>query len=430
MTATPPIEVQSGGATTPRRGLSGAFSAQLASTGIANLADGIVSTIAPLVALGLTASPVQISLITAAGWLPWLLLGLVAGVVVDRRDRKSVQMAALAVRALVLAVAAVAAAFGSLSLGLLLGVVLIYGATEVFADLAATAIVPQLVPADRLEAANGRIVGVQQVANAFLGAPVGGALLIAGSAVGFGAAGGLAALAVVVLLRGMRGSYQPRPTQDPIVASSGAWAQVRDGVGFLFGHRILRPLVVTGSVLNFAMTGYFAVFVLWAVGPGSAIGLTPAQYPLMLLGFALGAVGGSLVVEAVRRRLGELPTIVITLVLSLLLMVVPVWWPNGWVVAADLALIGALNTIGNVASQSMRQRLVPEELQGRVSGASKTLGFGLMPLGAITAGVVAESFGLATTFIAAVVVSLLACGYLTLALARRSSTARTPTDVE
>lgn len=422
MTATPPVEAQSGDTSAPRPRLSGAFNAQLASTGIANLADGILSTVAPLVALGLTASPVQISMITAAGWLPWLLLGLFAGVVVDRRDRKSIQVVALVVRALVLAVAAAAAATGSLTMGLLLVVVLIYGITEVFADLAATAIVPQLVPADRLEAANGRIVGVQQVANSFLGAPVGGALLIAGSAAGFGAAGGLAALAGVVLLRGMRGSYRPRPTDVRGGGPMGPWGQVRDGVRFLFRHPVLRPLVITGSVLNFAMTGYFAVFVLWAVGPSSAIGLTSSQYPLLMLGFALGAVGGSLVVEAVRRRLGELPTIVITLVLSLLLMVVPVWWPNGWIVAADLALIGALNTIGNVASRSMSQRLVPEGLQGRVNGASKTLGFGLMPLGAVCAGVVAEGFGLATTFIAAVVVSLLACGYLVLALARRTST--------
>lgn len=395
------------------RSLGRAFAMQLASTGLANLGDGILGTIAPLVALGLTASPLQISLIAAATWLPWLVLGVAAGVIVDRVDRRGVQIAALLGRAALLAALAIATALGWLSVPLLAGVVLLYGVTEVFADLGATAIVPQLVASSRLAAANGRVVGVQQVANSFLGAPIGGLMLVAGASAGFGMSAGLAALAGVALLFGMRGDFRPRAAASE---RRGGWHDVGEGLVFLFGHAVLRPLVIAASVLNLASTAYFAVFVLWAVGPTSAIGLTAQQYPFLLLGFAAGAVVGSLLAERVQRRWAELPTILTGLVASSVLLLVPVLWPDPWVTAATLAVVGVANTVGNVVSQSMRQRLVPTVLQGRVSGASRALGFGLMPVGALAGGAIAETRGLPVTFVAAVAVMMAACGYLAFAL--------------
>lgn len=390
------------------------FNAQLASTGLANLGDGLVATLAPLVALSLTTSPAQISLLSAAGWVPWLVLGLAAGVIVDRVDRRRVQVAALVVRAGVLAGGAALGFAGQLTMPLLLAIALIYGVTEVFADLGATAIIPDLVPTEKLQAANGRILGVQQVANAFLGSPLAGVLIVLGAGVGFGASAALAALAAVILAVGLRGDFRAPdagPQRRPLT-------QVREGLAFLARHRVLRPLVLTGSIINLASTGYFAVFVLWAVGPGSAMGLTESQFPLLTLGLALGAVAGSMITDAVQRRLGEVRTMIGSFVVCVLLMLVPVLWPNGWAVAGAFALIGVFNTIGNVLSQTLRQRLVPGAMLGRIGGASRTLSYGLMPVGAVLGGLVAERFGLAATFYSAVALSLFACCYLALALRR------------
>lgn len=413
------------------------FAAQLTSTGLANLGDGIVATLTPLVALGLTTSPVQLSLVSAATWLPWLLFGLAAGVLVDRADRRRVQIGALVARAVILTSAAVAAAFGALTMPLILAMVLAYGATEVVADLGATSIVPDLVPTDSLSAANGRVVGVQQVTNSFIGAPLAGALIVAGAGFGFGAGAALAALAAGVLAVGLRGSFRPRvddgatrPTraESPSALAAvragvaTAAAEVRAGLAFLARHPLLRPLVITSAVLNLASTGYFAVFLLWAVGPDSHYGLTEAQYPLLMLGFALGAVGGSLLAQRIQRLLGELPTIVVMLTANSLLLLVPIWLTNGLWLAALLALVGALNTIGNVVSMSLRQRLVPRELLGRVGGAARTLAYGLIPIGALLGGVVAQVWGLTATFVAAVVLSVAVCGYL--ALSVRGANAR------
>ena len=401
-------------------GLGRGFQAQLASTGLANLADGVFVTLAPLAALALTTSPAQISLLTAAGWLPWLVLGLAAGVVIDRVDRRRVQVLALGARAAVLGAAAVLSMAGVLSMPLLLGLALLYGVTEVFADLGATSIIPDLVPAEKLPAANGRIIGVQQVANAFLGSPLAAVLIVVGAGFGFGVSAALAALAALTLAAGLRGDFRPQPRGT----ASHPLTQVREGLAFLVRHPVIRPLVIAGSLINLASTAYFAVFVLWAVGPESAIGLTASQFPLITLGLALGAVAGSAITDRVQRRFGEVRTIVGALTVSVLLMLVPVLWPNGWAVAAAFALIGITSTVGNVLTQSMRQRLVPGDLLGRVGGASRTLAFGLMPVGAVLGGLVAERFGLAATFYAAVAVSLLACGYLARAL--RAAPAQDP----
>lgn len=400
------------GQTKPRRvQLGRPFGVQLASTGLANLGDGILGTLAPLLALSLTSSPMLISALTAATWLPWLLFGLVAGVIVDRVDRRRAQVAALLARAALLGSAAWLTLVGLLSIPLLIAVLMLYGLTEVVADLGATAMVPDLVPPDRLPAANGRVIGVQQVANTFLGAPLAGVLIVLGAGLGFGVSAGLAALAGLLLLVGLKGDFR-RASSGP----TRPWAQVREGLAFLVRHRVLRPLVITGSVLNLAASGYFAVFVLWVVGPESAVGLTETQYPLVMLGLAVGAVAGSLVAAAFDKRFGTVRTMIGAFIASVLLMVAPVVWPTPVSLVLSCTLVGVTNTVGNVLSQSLRQRLVPGDLLGRIGGAGRTLSYGLMPLGALLAGALAEHAGLPVTFYAAVALSLLACGYLALRL--------------
>lgn len=407
-------EVQSAPSTIGGKGLGRGFTAQLASTGLANLGDGILQTMVPLVALGLTTSPVAISLLSAVGWLPSLLLSMAAGVIVDRADRRRVQVLALVARAGVLLAAAAAASLGALSVPLLIALVVIYGVSEVFADLGASSILPALVSAEQLPVANGRVMGVQQVANNFVGAPVAGFLLVLGAGLGFGTSAALAALAAAVLWFGLRGNFRAARSEQDRPASG--LAEVKDGLRFVFGHRLIRPLVLASSLLNFAFTGYFAVFVLWVVGPTSALGLNQAQYPLLTLGFAVGAVVGSLCTQAAQRVFGELPLLVGSLAISVVMLALPIVWPHAWVAAVALALVGFTNALGNVVAQSLRQRLVPSELLGRVGGASRTLAFGLMPVGALAAGGLAELVGLAATFLSAVGFALLVCGYLWLAV--------------
>jgi MFS family permease len=392
------------------------FHALLAATGAANLGDGVVAVGVPLVALGLTRSPDAIALLSAATWLPWLVLGVSAGVLVDRCDRRRVQVVGLTARAALLAAGTWLAATGALTLPLLVGLVLAYGVTEVLVDLAASAIVPDLVPRERLAAANGRVMAVQQVANAFLGAPVAGALLTLGTGWVLGLPAALAVAGALVLWRGLPGRYRrtaPAPSTASASASASAsdpstparrtsaWSDVREGLRFVTHHRVLRLVVVTGAVLNMASAAYFAVFVLWVVGPGSAVGMTERTYPLLTLGIAVGAVAGSVLGEPLVRRVGEVRLMVGCWAVAFSLLAVPVLVPRVAPLAVVLVLLGLLSTVGNVISETVRQRLVPAHLLGRVAGAARTLGYGLMPAGALLAGVLATRHGLAPVLLGA-----------------------------
>jgi len=391
------------------------FTAHLTSTGLANLGDGVVQTGVPLVALTLTRSPALIALLTAAAWLPWLVGGLMAGVVVDRRDRRVVRATALGARAAILAAAVVVVASGHLTMAFLVALSLAYGVTEVFADLAGGAITPDLVPRTRLQAANGRLLAVEQVANAFLGAPVAGAVLALGSGWVFGVPAGLAVGAVALVLLGIRGSYRHSAPDGP----QHVGAQVREGVTFLLHHRVLRPLLISGGLMNMASTAYFSVFVLWVVGHESRIGMTPQTYPLVLTVLAVGAVVGSVLAEPLGRFVPEVRLMLGCWLSNAALLVVPVVVPTVPALCVTAALLGLTNTMGNVIGQSMRQRIVPAGMLGRTSGAARTVAFGLMPVGALLGGAVAEQWGLPTVFLGATAVSLLAALYVCVVLRQR-----------
>jgi len=391
-----------------REPLGRRFAAAITSTALANLADGIVQVGLPLYAITLTRSPFQVALLTAAAWLPWLLLAIAGGLLVDRTDRRHVQTAGLLVRALALGGAAVVIATGNMTMSLLVALALLYGATDVVVDLAQNALVPDLVPRSRLQAANGRMMAVQQVSAAFLGAPLAGLLLTLGASWMVAAAAGLAAAAVLALL-GVRGRYKHAANAERATRGiAGAWHDVREGLGTLVRHPVLRPMTIAASVANMANTAYSALLVLWAVGEGSAMGLTAAQFTWFGVAMALGAIAGSVLVEQLVTRLGELPVVLGGWFLGAVTMGVPVLFPAGWVLYPVALALGLTMTASNVVSQSLRQRLVPARLLGRVSGGARTLSYGLMPLGALLGGAAANHWGLAPVMTAACAVAVVA----------------------
>lgn len=300
----------------------------------------------------------------------------------------------------------------------LVGLVLLYGVTEVFADLAQTSLVPDVVPRSRLQAANGRLIAVQQVTNTFVGGPVAGGLLALGAGWVLGLPAALAVLAVVVLLRGVPGRYRPERTQEtrPV-------ADVREGLRYVVHHPVLRPFVIGGGLINMASTAYFAVFVLWVVGPGSRLEMRPEHFPLVTAVLAVGAVAGSLLTERLVDRLPELAVMYACWLACVPLMLVPVLWPDVAALAAAMFFLGLTNTVGNTISQSLRQRIVPRALLGRTTGAGRTIAYGLMPVGALLGGLVAEQAGLRTVLLGATAVSAIAIAYPLLTV-RRSTVER------
>ncbi|MBC7292335.1 MAG: MFS transporter [Actinotalea sp.] len=422
-------------AAVPPPGLGRRFAHLLGATGLSNLSDGILQVGVPLLALTLTSSPLHLSLVATAAGLPWLLLSLHVGVLVDRVDRSRLLGVATATRVLVLVAATVTAAAGALTLPVLVGLVLAFGAAEVVADSAAGAMVPSVVARDRLNAANSRLMGVQQVANAFLGGPVAGLLVALGAGWLFGVPAALCAVTLLLVVRGLWGRVE-RPSR-PVAAEGGAAdggardaggapssvrTEIGEGLRFLLGHPVVRPLLLGATVLNFASAAYFAVFPLWVVGPDSAVGLRPELYGLLTAALAVGAVAGAVVSDRLGRRLREMPVVRVCWTVQAALLLVPVLVPSVPVLLGTAVLIGLTNMMGNVVTRSMRQRMIPRHLLGRVGGAGALLGYGSIPLGALLGGVVGEAFGLPAVFLGAAVVSLLAVARVAVAVPQRRVT--------
>ncbi|MGA4988794.1 MFS transporter [Nonomuraea bangladeshensis] len=404
-------------------GLGRSFAFLWSSTALSNLADGVLKTGAPLLAVSMTRSPTLVALVGAAATLPWLLLALPAGAIADRADRRRIMATAGAVRAVALAVAAVLAASGALDLWVLLAAVLAAGVAEVFADTSAQSVLPMTVPASQLTRANGRVFSAQQIGNEFAGAPVAGLLVGLLPAAVFGAPALLYAAAAALLL-GMRGTYRParNTTQaDGRSVSGPLLREIGEALRYLLAHRVLRSLAITAGLLNLANSAYFAVFVLWAVGDGSAISLPPEGYGLMMTALAAGAVLGSLLAERIAGAFGEFRALTACWLASSVLLLVPVVAPSPWALYPTAVLWGVLGGAANVLVISTRQRLIPPELLGRVNSAYRLIGMGGMPLGAALGGVVAEFAGLPAVLLGSIGVCLLGVGLVRHALRDRIS---------
>ncbi|NDL59349.1 MFS transporter [Phytoactinopolyspora mesophila] len=375
-----------------------------AASGISNLGDGILLIGGPLLAVTVTRSPFLVSLVTAAIWLPWLLFALHAGAVADRYDRRRIMMVASWSRATGLLLAVVFTAIGELNLPVLYAAVLLVGIAEVFSDTSAQSMLPMIVPKSRLGDANGRLIAAQTVANNFLGAPLAGVLVGVAAASVFGAAGLCYALAGLLLLR-IRGRHRVES-----VSTQTMRADIGAGLRYLWAHSLLRNLATSAGLINFGSNAYMAVFVLWVVGDESEIGLTPAGYGIVASVLGLGAVLGSLVVERVTRKFGASQTLIGALLLMSCLLLAPVVAPSVAVLVPAAVGIGACGAATNVIVVSMRQRLVPEELLGRVNASYRMIGMGGIPAGAVGGGVLGSAAGLPVVFFSAVGLCVVAVG--------------------
>jgi MFS family permease len=382
--------------------LGAGFQRLWTATATANVGDGVLLVGFPLVAVGLTRSPLGVALMSTLATLPWLLVALHAGAIADRLDRRRLIVSAMALRVALLLALAIGALLGQVSLPVLYVAVALLGIIEVFADTTTQSILPMLVPRQRLGAANGRVIAAQTVANDFLGGPLAGALVSLGAAALFGAPAVLYALAAGALLT-VRGAYRPAvPARTPLRTD------IVVGLRYLAAAPVLRGLAALAGLLNLAGAAYLAVFVLWAVGEQSAIGLTPQGYGLLMAGLAVGGTTGSLLTEHLGRHLGEARALQGAALMLGPLFLLPVWQPFPVVAGVAFTAIGFVVAVTKVLVASVAQRLIRPDLLGRVNATYRLVGLGTMPLGAALGGVVGNLAGLRPVFLAAAATCLLA----------------------
>lgn len=349
-------------------------------TGIDNFGTGAFTAAVPLLAVTVTRDPRLVSLVATAAYLPWLLLSLPAGALVDRHDRATLMWRAQAGQAALAGTAAVVVACGGLSLPVLVVTAFGIGAGDVVFGTAAQAIVPDLVAKPLLQAAT-------TFTGQFAGPPAGSLLfgLAAALPLGLDAVSfGVSAVLVATVRRPVRS----------IPASTG----LGEGIAWLWRHRLLRSLAILLGVNTFCGQLAYATLVLLAT---DVLHLDARGYGLLLAGAALGSVLGGLVSVRVVARIGALPALLTALAVNVGAFAGIGLSPGVVLLGAFLALNGFVTTLWNVVSVGLRQQFVPSALLGRVTSVYRLVGWGLIPAGTVTGGLVAHGLGLRAPYLVA-----------------------------
>lgn len=383
-------------------GLGKAFNRLWVATGFSNLADGLVFVGLMLAAARVTDSVTLVAGVSVASRLPQVLVTLHAGAIADRVDRRRLMAGMNIIRLLSVGVTALLAQTVGLTIVVLYILAFVLGAAEVFVDTASQSAVPMVVEREQLAAANGRIFGTQRATNDFVGAPLGGVLVAIALAFAFSMSAMLYGFAAVALLS-MPGTYRPTRPEKATMR-----ADILEGLRFVVGHRLLRTFAFMAAASNMASAGFFAVFVLFVVGPGSPMELSESSYGFLMASVAAGAVVGSVVTGWAQQRVGRIGVLRVAVVVVAACYAVPVFTSHVVPVATALFISGLVVMIAAVMLVSLRQLIVPEALLGRSNATLRLLSVGTVPLGAALAGAVGDWLGLRAVFAGAASLTLLA----------------------
>ena len=370
------------------------------SSTVSNLGDGMVVAAGPLLALQLTNDSRLIAAVTFAAMLPWLVLSLPAGVYLDRHDRKKIMYRANLVRGLVFTLIAVSAANDTLNIYLLIAASAVAGVCELFFDMSSQAILPAIVDEESLELANSRLYISQIISNGFIGLPLGAWIFVIAISAPF-AVNAIALVIAAILIRSIKVKNTAIIEQTNAPFSS----ELKQGLIWLWKHDLLRTLAIMLGVAN--MCGMFAhaVFVKFV---RDELGLGARGFGILLAAISIGSILGGLVGESVSKRLGSTVALITAYVIFGLSDLIPGIFPQIWAVAISGVVMSIAGTIWNVITVSMRQRLIPPELFGRVNSVYRFIGTGTTAIGALIGGQIAYNFGLRATYLASGVLLLIA----------------------
>ncbi|MEU3753432.1 MFS transporter [Streptomyces olivoreticuli] len=367
---------------------------------IAPLGDGALVAALPLTAKSLTDDPRLISGVAFASTLPWLLLSVIGGALVDRMDRRRLMLGAQIAQAALVAVIAVLVSGELTQIWLLFLLPFGVASAEVLFTTASQTVIAAVVPERHLERANGRLVASETVAREFAGPPLGAALFAFAAPLPFWLNSITFALSVLLIQRIRTPAREPRPAGGEKLS-----AEIAAGLRWLLRHRLLRTLSLVAGAAMFCEAMALSTLVLFA---HDELHVGDRGYGVLLAAMAVGGVVGGMVGGRVVTRFGpRLTAIGAQTACSLMWLAIGLVGRSPVTVVALFTVFSVSVSLWVVVVQSVRQRLVPAELLGRVSGAARMLTWGAMPLGSLVGGFVANSFGLVSPWLVGGTLSLL-----------------------
>lgn len=361
----------------------------LGSSWLTNLGDGIVLAAGPLLVASLTEDARLVALGATLQWLPPLLFGLLAGALSDRLDRRRLVIVVNLVRAGVLVLLATAIVTGHVSIGIVLGALFLLGTSEVFADNTSSTLVPMLVRRDDLAVANARIQAGFITVNQLAGPPIGAAMFAAASAVPF------AAEAVLVVAGAVLVSRLRLPPHGRDRAEAHIGQDIADGVRFAVRHPAVRTLILTIFTFNITFGAAWSVLVLYAT---RRLGMGEVGFGLLTTVSAAGGLVATLAYGWITRHVSMADLMRIGLVIETLTHVALALTTQPWVALVIMFVFGAHAFVWGTTSITIRQRVVPLPLQGRVNSVNVVGSFGGLVIGSLIGGNVAQHWGVTAPF--------------------------------
>lgn len=368
-----------------------------------NLADGLGRTAVPLIATTLTRDPVAIAAIGALAFLPWLIFGLPAGMMVDRFDRRWIMAIANTIRGVTALALSLMIVTGTMTIWSLLVATLVFGIGETLFDNATNAVVPSLVEGRGLDRANGFMQAAQITIDSFIATPIAGVLFAVSIALPLwvGAGGYIIPIALAIFLplsaaRPLRGPGADGQERRQVTA--------REASAYLWRHRYLRAIVFFTSVVGCAFSFAQAPTILYFL---ETMHVQPIAIGFVTAGIGLGALGGSLAAPALVQRFGRGPVMLWANIAAGVFLVGVGLAPE--VITAVIAYAGMAFAVStwNVPWGALRQTIVPGEIFGRVLGIIRSFTWGIFPFATLLGGFVAR-VDLRLPYLIAAVVTLAA----------------------
>ncbi len=372
---------------------------------ISNLSDGLLAVAAPLLAITLTKDPVLISMLSAFVMLPWLLFAIPIGLVVDRVDKRLLVTGTNSLRFVIAGLVALAISTDTITIYWLLLATFLIGICEVAADTAAQSLIPVILEKKNFERANSRLNIAETVIQNFVGAPLSGFLYATAIVLPFmlNSIGFLIAAIFVFLIPAhliAQSSTDVEINEEP----KSFIGDIKFGLKYLWNDHNLRGLVTVTTTLGFFYSLSTSTMILFLT---EVLELQARFFGVLMAGAGSGAVLGGLLTPALSKKFGRGAILAVAIFISSITVLFQGLAPNFWI----FGLIGFISSFAitnwNILLMSCYQVLIPAELYGRIHGARRTFVWGVMPIGAFTGGVIAQSGlrvplivgGIATTLI-------------------------------
>ena len=372
----------------PRLGTS--FRWLLASSWTSNLGDGLALAAGPLLVASQTHQPFLVALAAVLQRLPWLLFGLYAGALADRLDRRLLVMLCDSLRVVVLALLAITIASGHVDIHVVLLAMLLIGVAEVFSDSAARTLLPMLVAREDLGIGNARLMTGTISLNQLAGPPLGAFLFAAGTALPFVTQAVCVALGVVLVARV---ATPPGAVRD--LEGTHVRRDIVDGLRWLMAHSAVRTLALVILTFNITWAAAWVILVLYST---QVLGMGPVGFGALTTVAAVGGLLSTTCYGWLERHIRLATLMRGCLTLEVLMHLAFALNRSPVLAFAIMFGFGCYAFVWGTVSQTIRQRAVPTEYQGRV-GAAYTVGlYGGIVIGQALGGVIADRWGLTAPF--------------------------------